>query len=343
MKTNRSLAFLAVLSLPLATGQTGTDQKVFGPTGPAAKAASSSAASAPAAKKTKPAPPKPQKRLQPKDEAKRMYDRFNGGDMLYAAKLKEAANAGNPWAALQYGYLSHKGRLPGQKAPDYVLAQRAYMKAVKTADSGQTGNHLAAYNLGVLYYRGGGNIKKDPAAALRWFKTAMVGYREFKNSKSASFWPAAAHAAQILTAYGSKADRAEVRSYWAEALKGNEPTVSAAFAKTVYAENPFTAIRHYKQAADRWHVPSMVALARWYANGDKLHQADPVQAAAWLLQAAHYDRSHNRLAQTVLSKLNPAQQKKARETAAQWLRTRGLKPVPFDFSSPLNDDPATIR
>ncbi len=48
------------------------------------------------------------RRLNPRDEARQMFERFNSGDMLYASRLKDAANNGNPWAALQYGYLAHK-------------------------------------------------------------------------------------------------------------------------------------------------------------------------------------------------------------------------------------------
>ncbi|HRM21822.1 MAG TPA: hypothetical protein PL031_04675, partial [Neisseria sp.] len=99
------------------------------------------------------------RRLNPRDEARQMFERFNSGDMLYASRLKDAANNGNPWAALQYGYLAHKGQLPGLKAPDYALAYKAYMKAVKNPDGSLTGNHLAAYNIGLMYFFGSGQLK----------------------------------------------------------------------------------------------------------------------------------------------------------------------------------------
>ena len=281
---------------------------------------------------------------KPREEAKKMYDRFNSGDLLFANKLRDAANASNPWASLQYGYLAHKGRLPGQKGPDYVLAQRAYMKAVKNKDGSLTGNYLAAYNLGVLYFHGGGNIKKDPTSALRWFQTANLSYRELRKSKTAVFWPASLYTAQIQGGnFGVKAEPAAARENWKNAIKGNDPVAFYGYAQTIYRENPFAAMNYYKRAADRWHVPSMVALARWNGTGDRLHQADVVQAASWMLRAAHYDSRHNQTSAQVMARLSVEQQKKARESAAQWLRMRGVRPTPFDYKSPLNEDPTTNR
>ncbi len=328
--------------------QQNAEQKVFGVQRSATAAPKQQTSETDGADKkkaaSKPAENKERAKLKPREEAKLLYDRFNAGDMLYAAKLKDAANGGNQWASMQYGYLAHKGRLPGLKGPDYALAQRAYMKAVKTRDNALTGNYIAAYNLGVLYFNGGGSIKKDPAASLRWFQTAIQSYRELRKSKSAVFWPASAYAAQILTnGYGAKPDKAAARPYWLEAVKGNEPVTLYGYAKTIYSENPFAAIGYYRRAADRWHVPSMVALARWYAYADKFHQADPAQAASWLLRAAHYEPRHAQTAAAVMAGLNADGQKKAREAAAQWMRTRGVRQPPFDYISPLNDDPAPIR
>lgn len=276
-------------------------------------------------------------------QARMMYDRFVSGDMSYAGKLKDAANVGNRWAALKYGVLAQRGKLPGLKGPDYALAQRAYLKAVKNADGSLTGNYLAAYNLGVLYYNGVGG-KKDPASALRWFQTAITAYRELRKSKTAVLWPASAYAAQILTrGTGVKADKAAARTYWLEAVKGGEPSILYAFGLTVYSENPFTAVGYFRRAADRLYVPAMVALARWYANSDKLHDADPVQAASWLLRAAHYDKSQAQSAASVMARLNVESQKKAQQSAAQWLKSKGLKPQQFDFTQPLNEEPSVIR
>lgn len=348
-----TLSVLLLMSAPVLAAPDTTEQQLFGNKKPAAEAATAPA------EKTEPKPksesslfggkkPADKKnnghKLDSRSEAKLLYNRFDSGDMLYAIKLKEAANAGNPWAAMQYGYLAHKGRLPGMNQPDYALAQRAYLKAVKGQDGSLTGNYLAAYNLGVLYFRGGGPIKKDTAAALRWFQTAIVSYRELRKNKNAIFWPASAYVAQILTnGYGIKPDKTAARPYWKDALKGNEPVVLHGFAEQIYAENPFVAINYYQRSANLMYVPSMIALTRWYANSDQYHQADATRAASWLLNAARYDAHYRAVAEGVMARLDANQQKKARTAASSWLRIRGLRPVPFNYESPLNDDPVMTR
>lgn len=330
----KPLPFLLLTAL--AWAEPSAEQKVFG-TPPAAKGQPSKP-SAKAADNTF-----GQQSQNQAKQAKMMYDRFVSGDMSYAGKLKDAANAGNRWASLQYGVLAQKGKLPGLKGPDYALAQRAYLKAVKNTDGSLTANYLAAYNLGVLYYNGAGG-KKDPASALRWFQTAITAYRELRKSKTAVLWPASAYAAQILTrGAGVKADKTAARTYWLEAVKGGEPSTLYAFGLTVYSENPFTAIGYFRRAADRLYVPAMVAQARWYANSDKFHDADPVQAASWLLRAAHYDKSQAQSAASVMARLNVQSQKKAQQSAVQWLKSKGLKPQQFDFTQPLNEEPSVIR
>jgi TPR repeat protein len=72
------------------------------------------------------------------------------------------------------------------------------MKAVKNPDGSLTGNHLAAYNIGLMYFFGSGQLKQDGRTALRWFQTASQAYREAKKSKTAIFWPASLYSAQIL-------------------------------------------------------------------------------------------------------------------------------------------------
>ena len=343
-----TLAITLMCCASIAAAQPTAEQKVFGNQSSASNpnTASATQASDVSAKKEASRQQIEQDRAKrkPREEAKRLYDRFNSGDMLYASRLKEAANSGNPWAALQYGYLAHKGRLPGNKGPDYNLAFKAYMKAVRNPDGSLTGNHLAAYNIGLLYFYGGGNQAKDGKTALRWFQTASQAYRELKRSDNAVFWPASLYTAQILqNGFGGvPADRAQARRHWQDAARQKDPAAMHGFAASIYADNPFAAIRQYQNAADRWHVPSMLALASWYANGDQLHQADPAETALWLLVAATADKRYMSNAETVLRHLSPETQKKVRVRAARWVQTKGLPPAKFDYAGPLNDDPARI-
>lgn len=345
----KPISIIALLMLPAVSGlvHANSEQKVFGSQRSATTPSRISAAADESDNKHSSETQEKRdipKKLKPRDEAKRMYDRFNSGDMLYASLLKDSANNGNQWAALHYGYLAHKGRLPGQKEPDYNLAYKAYMKAVKNPDGSLTANHLAAYNIGLLYFYGGGKQAKNGRTALRWFQTASQAYRELKRSETAVFWPASLYTAQILQNghAGVPADREQARRHWQDAARHRDPAAMHGFAASIYADNPFAAIRQYQSAADRWHVPSMLALARWYANSDKLHQADPAETARWLLVAATADKRYTSYAERVLQHLNAETQQKVRMRAARWIQSKGLSPIKFDYTSPLNEDPNRI-
>ena len=341
------LTTIALLpAIVLAAPQPNAEQQVFGSQRSSQQAtqAQSAQTNAGGAKPAQGATRKT-RRLNPRDEARQMFERFNSGDMLYASRLKDAANNGNPWAALQYGYLAHKGQLPSLKGPDYALAYKAYMKAVKNPDGSLTGNHLAAYNIGLMYFFGSGQLKQDGRTALRWFQTASQAYREAKKSKTAIFWPASLYSAQILqNGYaGVTADPTAARAHWEAAIRSKDPAALHGYAAAIYSNNPFAAVRVYQSAADRWHVPSMIALARWYANGDKLHQADPEQTATWLLIASFVDKRYTSNAESVLKHLNAESQKQVRTRASRWIQSKGLRLDKFDYASPLNDDPAARR
>lgn len=343
MKPN-TIAFALIFCAATTAAQPSAEQKVFGMPGAATGTTAAKTPEPQAASKTVTPSVKTARtanKLPPQAQAKQMYDRFNAGDLLYASKLKDAANAGNPWAALQYGFLAHRGRLPGQKGVNLALAHKAYMKAVRQGGT-LTGNHLAAYNLGLIYYYGGNGFAKDGREALKWFGLANQSYREFKKSQGATFWPAALYSAQMLeNGYGGvKADKAAARVHWQAAARANDPAALYGLGRSVAPENPFVAIASFKKAADRWHVPSMLALAKWYSTNDKLHQADPVQAAAWLQTAAMVDRRYSAQAAGYSRRLNAKQQRTASSKAAQWFKSRGMKPPVHDYSAPLNEDPA---
>lgn len=275
------------------------------------------------------------------EQARQMYERFTHGDSLYASKLRDAANGGNIWASLYYGYLAETGGLSGRT--DYALAQRSYQKAVKNPDGGLTGNHLAAYNLGLMYRYGKG-VKADSRTALKWFLTAIQAYRENKN-RNAVFWPAEYHVAVLKEAAGKNDPKqsAEARTHYANAARMREPEAVYRYGLSVSAENPAAAVPYYNRAADRWHSGAMVALARYYGKGDNLHKADRIEASRWLQIAAVADKRYASYAKRAMSSLTPDEQKRVTASVSSWMKRRGIRPAPFDYSVPLNTDPAPIR
>ena len=159
------LTLLAALNAAAQDGKQEMDRKVFGEEH---RNIGTPAAKAPAEKKADSPTPKTGYKRKPSEQeaARQLYERFTHGDSLYAAKLRDAANGGNRWASLYYGYLAETGKLSSRQ--DMQLALRSYQKAVKNPDGSLTGNHLAAYNLGLAYYYGKG-VAVDSRNALKWF------------------------------------------------------------------------------------------------------------------------------------------------------------------------------
>lgn len=263
--------------------------------------------------------------------------RAENGDTTAALELKNAANGGNRWAAVQYGYLAHTGRLPGLSGrADTATAAKAYRIALK--DGG--GNYLAAYNLGLMYYYGIG-MKANGAEALRLFKTAAENYR----SKVASrvFWPAEVYTAQILErGYGVAKNEASAAEYWERAAKANAPEGLYGYGMFILngrggLQNPYRAYPLLLQAANRWHTGAMVALAQYQGKGDRLRDADPVDAAKWWMLAATADKRYTRQAQKAVAALPAAKQQQVHSQVRSWLTTHTTVPKSFDWKKPVND------
>lgn len=203
MKTIRTtLSCLLLIALPAVaqTGQPNVEKQVFGSSQRNIGTPAKNTAAPAADKKAGKAPWTYQRKLSERESAKQMFDRFTYGDSLYSVKLRDAANSGNRWAAFYYGYLAETGKLSGAK--DYELARRSYQKAVKNTDGSLTANHLAAYNIGLMYYYGKGS-SQNPAEALKWFLIAIQAYRESKGN-NAVFWPAEYHVGRIKEAAAKK-------------------------------------------------------------------------------------------------------------------------------------------
>ena len=266
-----------------------------------------------------------------------MAKRTENSDTTAALELKNAANGGNRWAAVQYGYLAHTGRLPGLSGrADTATAAKAYRIALK--DGG--GNYLAAYNLGLMHYYGIG-MKANGAEALRLFKTAAENYR----SKVASrvFWPAEVYTAQILErGYGVAKNEASAAEYWERAAKANAPEGLYGYGMFILngrggLQNPYRAYPLLLQAANRWHTGAMVALAQYQGKGDRLRDADPVDAAKWWMLAATADKRYTRQAQKAVAALPAAKQQQVRSQVRSWLTTHTTVPKSFDWKKPVND------
>ena len=344
MKTIRTtLSCLLLIALPTVaqTGQPNVEKQVFGSSQRNIGTPAKNTAAPAADKKAGKAPWTYQRKLSERESAKQMFDRFTYGDSLYSVKLRDAANSGNRWAAFYYGYLAETGKLSGAK--DYELARRSYQKAVKNTDGSLTANHLAAYNIGLMYYYGKGS-SQNPAEALKWFLIAIQAYRESKGN-NAVFWPAEYHVGRIKEAAAKNvpAQLAEARSHYGNAARMRDPDSLYRYGLLIALENPPAALSYYTRAADRWHSGAMVALARYYAKGDSLHKADRSENARWLQLAAVADKRYAPYAKRAQAGLTADEQKRVQASASAWLKRRGIRPASFDYAAALQDDPAAIR
>jgi hypothetical protein len=334
------LTLLTALNAAAQDGKQEMDRKVFGGE---RRSIGTPAAKAPAEKKADNTAPKTGYKRKPSEQeaARQLYERFTHGDNLYAAKLRDAANGGNRWASLYYGYLAETGKLSGRQ--DMQLALRSYQKAVKNPDGSLTGNHLAAYNLGLAYYYGKG-VAPDSRSALKWLLTAIQAYRESKG-RNAVFWPAEYHAGLIKEAAAKTAPTqlVEARSHYANAARMRDPNALYRYGLLIAAENQPAALPYYNRAADRWHSGAMVALARYYSKGDSLHKANRLEAVRWLQIAAATDKRYASYAKRAMNSLKPDEQNRVGSSVTMWLQRRGIRPAPFDYAAPLFEDPATIR
>lgn len=281
-------------------------------------------------------------------ELKRLFKAAQDGNIAAADTIKNAANAGNRNAALSYGYLAHTGKLP-TIGTNYAKAMQAYKKAAKQKNQqGQDvsfyGNHLAAYNIGIMYINGQG-VSKNAQEAYRWFQIALDAYQETSHNGS-HFYPAVVHIAKMLeTGKGTARNDKEAIKMWKLAANDNIPDAMLAYAKLAMTgrgtpQNIAIGINYLNRAAEKWNTEAMLLLAKIYEKGDNLsRQADPKITAKWLLILSSIDRRYRGKANTALAKLNKQDQITVRKAVTTFLSTHSNIPEPFDYNKPLYQNP----
>ena len=300
-----------------------------------------------------PANPQNAQPLQPKPKAvdsqelKRLFNAAQDGNVVAADKIKQAANNGNRNAALIYGYLAHTGKLP-DSGTNYATALKAYKMAARIKDKqgdeiGFYGNHLAAYNIGIMYLNGQG-VPKSATEAYRWFKIANDTYLE--KSHGEVFYPAAYHIANALqTGVGTPRDDKEAVIVWRKMASQKVPDANLAYAKMAIAgrgmiQNNSIAINQLKLAAEKWNIEAMLLLIKLHEKGDGVTQKpNKVAVAKWYIVLAAASKKYKGKAQSALEALKPEQQQQAKKEAAIFLNTRSTVPDPFDYNAPLFQNP----
>lgn len=346
MKTQRLLIMLSIMGFQVAFADPTTQQQpnnityeqaVFGNT-PQTQAH---------IKPKKVAKPVENKRVLSSKDLRRLVKASTDGNINAANAIKNAANEGDSNAALQYGYLAHTGKLPGI-GTNYSVAMKAYKKAARQKDAqgqelGYLGNHLATYNIGVMYQQGQG-VPQSATEAYRWFKITNEAYTEQHSNRV--FYPAAIQMARALqTGVGTPRDDKAAVQMWLKASKEGSSDAMVGYANMVAAgrgtiKNPSIAFQYYKRAADKWHLEAIEAMAKLTAKGDGISREPNLkESAKWYIILATVKKKYSGKERVALSQLSPRDQKSAKEAALSWLSFHIQVPEPFDYTAPLNEEP----
>lgn len=286
---------------------------------------------------------------QPNPFGKQEKDSLNlaraaaSGSVGAADKLKADANLGNRWAAMQYGWLAHTGQMPNRVGHDMATAMRAYNLACKVMGGDQiislTGNQIAAYNAGLAYYAGHISGSPDPFASIKWFRAASG------EEGGQPFYPALVYLAKIYgNGQGVPANQTESYRYWGAAAGQREPLALYSKGQMLIegvgtAKNYFEGFSLLLRAADQWQTEAMYLIAQIYANGSFAHDRNDVEATKWIQIASTKEERYRKLADQMMSKLKPEDQKKARSGSINWMRSHMRAPEPFEYTKPINTPP----
>ena len=341
MKIQRLFVLLMIMGFQVAfanptDSQQAAEQAVFG-TPPVGQPYSSSSVAPPVVSV---------QRLKPQD-LRRYIKSAQDGNINAANLIKEAANGGDKDAALQYGYLAHIGKLPAV-GTNYPIAMKAYKKAARQKDAqgnevGYLGNHLAAYNIGVMYLQGQG-VPQSNNEAYRWFKIANEAYQEKRSNHV--FFPAAVQMARALqSGVGVARDDKAAVKMWRAAADERCPDAMTGYAKMVMVgrgtiQNPTVAYSYLNSAANKWNLEAIELLANHTARGNMLNMEPNLsESAKWyIILAGVNKKKFAGKARVALSKLDEKEQKRVRQRAYAWLSNHSTMPEPFDYTVPLNDE-----
>lgn len=287
-------------------------------------------------------------------DEKKAYELFRGaenGSEKSMTKLRELANSGNRWAALQYGYLYHVGRAPrhGDRAggKDIQIAMRAYeLAAGKTTDEEKlTGNPLAAYNLGLIYLWGQNTGTPNSKDATRWF-TAAAGDRD---GGGRNFLPAAMQLANIYEqGFLDVPKNPQLSTRWYRvAASMREPVAQFKLGRALIEgigidRNNFEGMNSLRNAADKWNRQAMYYMAGIYANGNDYQEQNLFEAAKWLVIAATGDPRYRKAADSMLANLSQKDQQRVAQNAKIWVSGHQRVPERIEYNAPLNVEPRPI-
>lgn len=257
-------------------------------------------------------------------KAQELTLRVEGTDYEAVKELQAAALDGNPYAALQIGYIYHSGA--GGIAPNYRIAREYYLKAAESVS-------LAQYNLGLMDYYALG-APQNLASAVKRFQAVSNAKQGGENFALLLL------GAIFSEGNGMAPNLALAASYYEKAATGNDVEAAYRLGRMIRLgqgrpKNYEQAIQWLTRSADNGNAKAMFELAQIYANQDSYY-FNINQTTQWLLIASQYDEAYKEVASKYMEKLSGPEQKMVIHKSRHWL---GIHPKQFespDLKKPLN-------
>lgn len=261
-------------------------------------------------------------------DAMGLFMRVAGQDLSAMNELIDKADKGDPWAALQTGYIFHTGT--GGLKVNHEQAAYFYQKAERLP--------VANYNLALLYANGsikpqeGGN----PGSA-----EAIKRLQEAAEKADRHFVLPFVALAQIYEKGVGVPVNKELAASWYEKGASLEDPLSQFKLGMAYLKgdgrplNPFLADKWLNNAADRWSTDAQLQMGLLLSN-EQYQGYKPVIAAKWFLVAAHTRPEFTESALNYLGRLNEREQVAARRLAESWMKGHQRMPETPRYNKPIN-------
>ena len=276
-------------------------------------------------------------------QAHNLYLLAEGGDQQSIDALRQAANAGDAWSALQYGYLLDIGA--GGMKVDKPAALSAYLRAAPGGGASATdGLPIAAYNAGLIYLWGdGATLRTDITEAIKWLRVAALS-----DSGTGGVLPAAMQLAVIYeNGFGRQPRNLPESARWYfVAARFGDPVAMYKKGRILVegdyvARSPAEGLLMLERAAERGSQDAKYYLASIYARGTEYAQQSHYLACYWLMVAGMHlngkvRAEYNDSITDAMSRLSPGEIKQAQSQATKFIHRYIVRIPNIRYNAPIN-------
>ena len=275
--------------------------------------------------------------------ANTLYLLAEGGDQRAIEQLRRAAEQGDSWSALQYGYILHLGI--GGVQVDKAGAFAAYQIASPSSENALGGLKVAAYNQGLMYLWGETTDKQiDIGSAIKWLRVAGLA----ESSEDGCTLPAAMQLAVIYeNGFGKQPQNLpEAARWYSVAAKFGDPVAMYKHGRIQiegeYASrSPAVGVQMLQKASERGSADAMYYLAALYARGASFLQQSDYYAAYWVIVASlsktgKRDPAYTQAVTDAEARLKGGSLASVRKEAQRFSQMHSARAARVKYNTPLN-------